>query len=322
MMWLFGIAVLGLIGVATYLILEQQQNKLKRERALALIGTGKTISEDDKKQIAARNARDEIARKLRSAATSAKGAQNQKSIASLITQANLKISVLQYWAFAFVSGTALAALMMTVSGKPLVVILSFVIGVLGLPRMILSGKAKKRQKKFLDDFADALDASARLLKAGMPIGEAIAMCAREYSGPVGDEMRKLYDAQKIGIPLSDAAHEAVARMPIAEMRMLATALVIQQQTGSSLSEVLENLASMIRSRYRLKRKILALSSEATASAAIIGSLPILVVLALKGVNPQYIDLLFTPDGTGMLYFAIGMMVTGILVMKRMINFKI
>ena len=189
--------------------------------------------------------------------------------------------------------------------------------------MLVKMKIGKRQKSFLTEFSDALEAMARLLKAGMPVGEAIAMCAREYSGPVGEEMRRMYDAQKMGVPLSEAAYEAALRMPVAEMRMLATALTIQQQTGSSLSEVLENLAGTIRARYRLKRKIQALSSEAKVSAMIIGCLPLLVTGALQLVNPKYIALLFEPGmGQILLYGACFWMFCGVMIMRQMINFKI
>mgnify|MGYP000134294130 CR=1 FL=1 len=322
MMWLFGFAVLGIIISATFFILDAQKKSENRNRALALIGaepaqkSGKT--EEKNKAV-----RDDIAKKLRSAGSVAKAAHNKKSIALLLTQANMKISVTQFWIISAVTSAALGGMGDLLSDKPVLPLLLAVIGMLGLPRMIVKMAGQKRQKAFLGDFSDALEAMARLLKAGMPVGEAIAMCAREYTGPVGEEMRRMYDAQKVGVPLSDAALEATHRMPVPEMRMLATALVIQQQTGSSLSEVLENLAGMIRARFRLKRKIQALSSEAKVSAMIIGALPIFVTLALKAVNPEYIDLLFLPGlGQILLWGAITWMSLGILVMRQMINFKI
>lgn len=327
MMWLFGIAVLMLIGIGTYMVLEQQKKADKAKRALAMISGSSLEKAADKetreKVQKTKAARDDIAKKLKVAATTARASGNKKSVAALITQAGSQMSVMQFWAMSTGLMFAAVALAFFVTHKPIFMILGAFIGFFGLPRMIMKMRAKKRQKAFLNEFADALEAMARLLKAGMPVGEAIAMCAREYTGPVGEEMRRMYDAQKVGVPLAEAALEATHRMPIPEMRMLATALIIQQQTGSSLSEVLENLAGMIRARYRLKRKIVALSSEATASAAIIGSLPIIVTLALKGVNPKYIDLLFQPGmGQTMLYSAIFWMCVGILVMRQMIDFKV
>ena len=157
----------------------------------------------------------------------------------------------------------------------------------------------------------------------MPVSEAISMIAREFTGPVGEEMSRIYDKQKIGIPIHEAAKEATLRMPITEMNMFATGLAIQAQTGSSLSEVLRNLAGVIRARFKLKRKIKALSSEAIASASIIGSLPILLSLGMYFANREYIMILFeSTTGNILLAFAVFWMLCGIVVMKIMINFKI
>ena len=123
--------------------------------------------------------------------------------------------------------------------------------------------------------------------------------------------------------LHEAALEATRRIPLAEMQMFATGLSIQSQTGSSLSEVLMNLSGVIRARFRLKRKIKALSSEAVASASIIGALPILVATGMYFVNYDYIQVLFTdPFGKTLLAGAIFWMLCGIFVMKQMINFRI
>ena len=117
--------------------------------------------------------------------------------------------------------------------------------------------------------------------------------------------------------------EATKRMPLTEMQMFATGLSIQAQTGSSLSEVLTNLANVIRSRFRLKRKIKALSSEAIASASIIGALPNIVAGGMYFINYDYISILFTnTTGKILLCGAIVWMLIGIMMMKAMINFKI
>jgi tight adherence protein B len=189
--------------------------------------------------------------------------------------------------------------------------------------LFLRFKIRRRQKHFMDDFADALESMMRLLKAGMPVSEAIKMVAREFTGPMGEEMERIFDQQKIGVPLPEAVLDAARRMPLTEMQMFATAIAIQTQTGSSLSEVLQNLANVIRARFSLKRKVQALSSEAKASAGIIGALPVLVGLGLYFINPEYIELLFT-DSTGkfLLGCAVAWMGVGVLVMRQMINFRV
>jgi tight adherence protein B len=268
--------------------------------------------------------RAEIAKKLRdSKEDDQKGIKKKATLTMMIEQAGMKISVKQYWLFSVLSMIALVMLAKITGQGPFVLVMATVIGLLGVPRFVLKRKAAKRQKKFLEEFPDALEATVRLLKAGMPVAEAISMISREFSGPVGEEMSIVYDKQKIGIPLHEAALEATRRMPLTEMQMFATGLSIQAQTGSSLSEVLTNLSNVIRSRFRLKRKIKALSSEAIASASIIAALPILVATGMYFINYEYMEPLFT-TGTGnmLLGGAITWMFMGVLVMRAMINFKI
>jgi len=157
----------------------------------------------------------------------------------------------------------------------------------------------------------------------MPVSESIKMVAREFTGPIGEEMGRIFDQQKIGVSLPEAVQECARRMPLPEVQMFATAVTIQAQTGSSLSEILEGLAKVIRARFRLRRKVQALSSEAKSSAAIIGALPVLVGLGLYFMNPEYIGVLFTEKiGKFLLAGAIFWMACGVFVMKQMINFKV
>ena len=149
------------------------------------------------------------------------------------------------------------------------------------------------------------------------------MIAREFRGPVATEFSITVDEQKIGFTLAEALERTAHRMPVQEMRMLAIATVIQAQTGGSLSESLDNLASVIRGRIRLKRKIQTLTSEAKASAMIIGALPFLIMGAMAAINPGYMAPLFdTTTGYLLLGGAGFWMGLGILVMVKMVSFKV
>lgn len=268
--------------------------------------------------------RAEIAKKLKENKEDDARAQNKKAtISQQIEQAGLSISVKQFWLFSVLSMIGLVFFAKIIGQPPHILLFAAVVGLFGVPRFVIRRITAKRQKKFLQEFPDALEATVRLLKAGMPVSEAIAMISREYTGPVGEEMSRIYDKQKIGVPLHEAALLATRRMPLTEMQMFATGLSIQAQTGSSLSEVLMNLSGVIRARFKLKRKIKALSSEAVASASIIGSLPILVATGMYFANYEYISVLFTePFGNILLAIAGAWMCVGIVVMKIMINFKI
>lgn len=316
--------ILIVIAGAAALYIVNTENE-RKARTIGLIkghvSAETKISEKDEQN----KRRAEIAKKLKeSKQDENKDAKKKKaSIALLLGQAGLDISTRQFWIYSAVLMVVMIAVTKIMGQNPIVIIMAGVVGLLGLPRLILKIMAGRRQKKFLMEFADALEAVVRLLKAGMPVSEAISMISREFTGPVGEEMSRVYDKQKIGVPLHEAAMEATKRMPLPEMKMFATGLAIQAQTGSSLSEVLTNLASVIRARFKLKRKIKALSSEAIASACIIGALPNLLALSMYFANHDYIMVLFTdPFGKVLLVGAVIWMSIGIIVMKIMINFKI
>ncbi len=313
------------VAAAVGFMLAQEAKKKKRLVHVIKGGTVSAVDRKKEEQSLQNKRRAEIAKKLKETKDDeVKDGKKQKAtIPMLIAQAGLKMSTKQFWlmslAFMFV-----LLILAKLSGQNIVVVgLAGVIGFFGIPRFFLRWKAKRRQKKFLEEFPDALEAVVRLLKAGMPVSEAISMISKEYDGPVGEEMSIVYDKQKIGVPLHEAATEATRRMPLPEMQMFATGLSIQAQTGSSLSEVLLNLAGVIRARFRLKRKVKALSSEAIASASIIGALPNIVAFGLWFINPEYINILFTNSlGKMLVAGAIIWMCLGILAMKIMINFKV
>lgn len=304
--------------------LQMNQKAERRKRMLNVIqGTSVKAEEKEKKSSQDHHRRHDLSKKLKEAEKDSKKKKEGTGITDLIVHAGMNISVKKFWIFSFMFAVLFAAGVFLAGQSKFVVAMAFIVGLLGLPKMFLKMKAKKRQKKFLEDFADALESMMRLLKAGMPVTEAISMVAREFTGPVGEEMGRIFDQQKIGIPLSEAVLSGAKRMPLTEMQMFATAVAIQSQTGSSLSEVLENLANVIRARFSLKRKVTALSSEAKASAGIIGALPLLVMGGMYLTNRDYIMVLFEhPTGNLLLGGAGFWMFCGVMVMRQMINFRV
>lgn len=321
------ILLIALIALGMMFAISSNKEKEKKSRALAVIKGARTGGSSEKSEKEQRSEQDkrraEIAKKLKDQSEEEGEDKKKATIASRLEMAGMNVTVKQYWVAAVICSIVFAVGTFAAGGGIFIVIPMAVAGLLGAPHFFVSRRIKKRQKKFIEEFADALEAMVRLLKAGMPVTEAIAMAGREFVGPVGDEMTRIYEAQKVGIPLPEAVQNSAKRMPLTEMNMFATGIAIQSQTGASLSEVLMNLAGTIRARYRLKRKVQALSSEAKASAGIIGCLPFLVGGGLWGINPEYMDPLFNSFVGHMLLIGGGLwMGIGIFIMKAMINFKV
>ena len=163
---------------------------------------------------------------------------------------------------------------------------------LGIPHMVVSHLIKRRLKNFTSLFPDAIELIVRGLKSGLPVQESIQVVGKEIGDPVGVEFREISDALKIGQTIEEAMWEAARRLDTPEFKFFVISLVIQRETGGNLTETLENLADILRKRRQMKLKIKAMSSEARASALIIGSLPFVMFGILFTLNPNYISQLF------------------------------
>lgn len=239
-----------------------------------------------------------------------------------IEQAGLEISVQTFWIASAAAAAVVALICLVLRESPIVdALAAFGVGV-GLPRWILAFLTKRRQKKFTLEFANAIDVIIRSVRSGLPTNEALKICAKEMPEPVAGEFSKLVESLKVGVTLEQALKRMYDAMPTAEVAFFAIVMTIQQKSGGNLSEALSNLSGVLRDRKRLQGKIKAMSSEAKASAMIIGSLPIAVMGLVYVTTPDYIKLLFTERmGNIMLAACAFWMATGIAVMKKMISFK-
>jgi tight adherence protein B len=206
--------------------------------------------------------------------------------------------------------------------KPLVMLLAAFASGFGLPRWVLAFLTRRRRKKFTNEFANAIDVIVRSVKSGLPTNEALRIVARESPNPVGSEFNILVESLKVGVTLEQALKRMYDSMPTAEVGFFSIVMTIQSKSGGNLSEALSNLAGVLRDRKRLQGKIKAMSSEAKASAMIIGSLPPGVMGIVYVTTPHYISLLFTERAGNLMLAACAIwMGTGIAVMSKMINFK-
>jgi tight adherence protein B len=251
-------------------------------------------------------------------------ARKKTTLRQRLQRAGLDVTPRAYWLASGVCGL-LIGLSIWLTAPTLTIIvpmLGMFVGMFGLPRWILGRLTRRRQNKFLDEFANAMDIIVRGVKSGLPLVECLGIIARESPEPVGSEFGDLIEQQRVGVPLSDAFERMMQRMPLPEVRFFAIVVGIQAQTGGNLSEALGNLSGVLRDRKRLQAKVRALSAEAKASAAVLGSLPIIVMILVYITTPSYIAILWTTKiGQFLLVAAATWMTCGILIMKKMINFK-
>jgi tight adherence protein B len=271
----------------------------------------------------AQNRRRQVAETLKELEDRQK-AREKVSMRLRLQRAGVEVSPRAYWIGSALCGLAVGlSIWVSAPNLPFIVpLLGIFVGGLGLPRWLLIRLTKRRQIKFIDEFANAIDVIVRGVKSGLPLPECMAIIARESPEPVAGEFTELVEQQRVGVPLSEAFERMMTRMPLPEVRFFAIVIAIQQQAGGNLSEALGNLSGVLRDRKRLQAKVRALSAEAKASAAVLGALPFVVMILVYITTPAYITLLWTTNFGQLLLAAGGCWMTiGILVMRKMINFK-
>ncbi len=245
------------------------------------------------------------------------------TLAQRIEQAGLHFTPRQFYIGSAVCALLLGFIGLITGQKLWITGLLFVIGGLGLPNWFVNLAKQRRQKKFVDEFSNAIDIIVRGVKSGLPVNECLKIIARESPKPVCEEFNQLTEGIKIGLSLEQALMRMQERMPLQEVNFFGIVLMIQQKTGGNLAEALGNLATVLRGRKLMEGKIKALSAEAKASAMIIGSLPFLVMGAVKVASPAYLDPLFTTKMGNFILLGAGLwMSTGVLVMRQMIKIKV
>ena len=244
------------------------------------------------------------------------------TLVSRLRQADLTITVPQFYIASAVLGVfVLAGGLLFRQPIWADAILGLAIG-LGLPRWVVGFLANRRTKKFTAAFSDAMDIIVRGIKSGLPVHDCLGVIARETPKPLNGEFRRLVENIGMGMEFDQALEKMYERMPTAELRFFSIVMNVQQKTGGNLAEALGNLSTVLRARKLMREKIKALSSEATASAMIIGALPPGVVVLISVTSPNYMVPMFSdPRGELMLLGGAFWMALGIFVMRRMINFK-
>ena len=244
------------------------------------------------------------------------------TLAGRMNQAGLTPNLKTFWIISGVLAVVGGGLGLFVAHNPLLAAgLAFALGI-GLPRWVLGFLAKRRVAKFTSAFPDATDIIVRGIKSGLPVNDCLKIIARESPQPLAGEFQKLVENLSTGQSVDGALEKMFSRMPTSEVRFFSIVLSIQQKTGGNLAEALGNLSAVLRARKLMREKIKAMSGEAVASAGIIGCLPPGVMILVTLSTPSYMHKMFTdPRGHIMLMIGAFWMGCGIMVMRKMINFK-
>jgi tight adherence protein B len=240
----------------------------------------------------------------------------------MLDQADLHITPSRLLMFSFMAGMlgALAASVLTVF-IPIMILAG--LGTASIPFIHVWWRRRKRFNSFLEHLPDALDLVSRALSAGHAFSEALHMVSTEMPEPIATEFRKAYEEQNLGLSVKLALENLTQRIPLLDLKMCVTAILIQRETGGNLAEILEKVAYTIRERFRIMGDLKTLTTSSRMSAWLLCALPIFVALAVTVMNPEYMSVLWKdPRGHYLIAAAMTMQVIGMLIVRKILKIKI
>jgi tight adherence protein B len=191
-----------------------------------------------------------------------------------------------------------------------------------VPFIYIRHKKAQRLKKFEEQFPEAIDLIGRALRAGHAFTTGLVMVAEEIPAPVGQEFKLLYDRQNFGMPMADAMKAFAARIPLIDARFFVTAVLTQRETGGNLGEVLDNLANVIRERFKVKRQVRVLTAHGRITGWVLAGLPPALACAMFAVAPGHLQILTNdPLGVQMIIAGLTLQVIGTLVIRKLVNIR-
>jgi tight adherence protein B len=240
----------------------------------------------------------------------------------MLDQADVHITPSRLVMFSVMAGMLglLAASMLTIS--ILVIAASGLVAAM-IPFVHVWWKRRQRFNAFLEHLPDALDLMSRGLSAGHAFSEALHMVSTEMPEPIATEFRKTYEEQNLGLSLKLALENLTDRVPLLDLKMCVTAVLIQRETGGNLAEILEKVAYTIRERFRIMGDLKTLTTSSRMSAWLLCGLPIFVTFVITAMNPEYMSVLWKDQrGHYLIVAALFLQVTGMLIVRKILNIKI
>lgn len=241
---------------------------------------------------------------------------------TLLVQAGSKLTVDRF------IGCSLAAMLLPLLlaarwPLPLPARLALALLALATPWMLARRARTLRLRRIEHQLPDAADFIARALRAGHSFTNVLQIVGNELPEPLSGEFRIAREEINYGVPMGEALHNMAARIPLTDLRYLIIAVLIQRESGGNLAEILGNISQIIRDRLKLAAQVRVLSAEGRMSAWILGLLPFAVMLVLVVVNPKYVSMLWTdPVGVRLLWYAAGMILFGVIWLRKIIRIRI
>ena len=248
--------------------------------------------------------------------------QTALQLKRILDQADLHITPSRLGMFSIMAGI-FAGLAVSVISPFIILVIVGALVAASLPFLHVWWKRKKRFDEFLELLPDALELMSRALSAGHAFPESLHMVSTEMPEPIAGEFRKTYEEQNLGLSLKLALENLTQRMPLLDLRMCVTAVLIQRETGGNLAEILEKVAYTIRERFRIMGDLKTLTTSSRISAWLLCGLPIFVAIGVTVLNPDYMAVLWKdPRGHYLIATALIMQVTGMLIVRKILDIKI
>ncbi len=191
------------------------------------------------------------------------------------------------------------------------------------PYGYLKLRKTRRLARFEESFPEAIDMLGRAIRAGHPLSSGIQMVGQEMAEPVGSEFRTLFEEQRFGVPFAEVLMGLVDRIDLVDVRIFATAILVQREVGGNLAEILDNMSDTIRARFKIRRQLRTFTAQGRMSGLVVGLMPLVVGLVFYNINPEYVRVLFEhPIGRLMLVGAITLQIFGYFWIRKIVNIEI
>lgn len=310
----------GLLLSALYLFVEMPAAKRRvRERLAALQQTSMTEADEDAERLIMRQ---ELMSRIPAIDRLLLRLSWVTKLQLLIEQAGIKMPAASLVLMSL--GIGLAGLLLgLLLPVPLPTVVMLAAAAAAAPFAVVALKRKQRFAKFAELFPDAVDLLSRAVRAGHAFTTGFALIGSEMPEPVAGEFRTAYSQQNLGLSLDDTLRNLSMRIPLTDVRIFVSALLIQRESGGNLAEILDNLSYVIRERFRILRQVEILSAEGRISMWVLVAAPIVGAVLLSVINPDYMRRLFTdPWGKIALGSAAGMQFIGYLIIRKIVRIEV